>query len=302
MKPQPPFTTGIRTALRSGLAAAWGHRRAVAILYLATLLLAALAALPFRAWLLRDAGHSLMLRDIVSGFNYTFLNDFILNYGAGLAPVLNQSVLLLGVYLLLMVFLNGGLVHGLWVQPAHYQSAVFWAGCGRFFGPLLRLTVVFFGLHTLVLGLFLALYAVATRIYAPHLIANEGIFTSTLRWLVPVYWAVAAVFFLWQDIAKLTLIRTGGTVWAAFRQSARELWTHFRLAYATYLLGGVALGVLLGTNYLITTAFAVDSGFTIALSFLITQVVICLRYTLRVALLGALRGILSPAADGTITP
>lgn len=302
MQTLPHFLSSIRTALRRGLAAAWGHRRAVAILYLATLLLAALAALPFRAWLLRDAGHSLMLRDIVSGFNYTFLNDFILNYGAGLAPVLNQSVLLLGVYLLLMVFLTGGLVHGLWVQPTQYQSAAFWAGCGRFFGPLLRLTLVFWVLHALVLGVFLALYAAATRIYAPHLIADERIFTSTLCWLVPLYGLVAAVFFLWQDIAKLTLIHQGGTVWTAFRQSTKGLWAHFRLAYATYLLGAAALGVLLGINYFITTAFAVDTGCTIALSFLITQAVIWLRYSLRVALLGALRSILAPAAAGTIAP
>lgn len=291
MRTTKKSASGIWGAFRAGWAVAWGQRRVVVWMYAMTLGLAALAALPVHTWLMREAGHSLLLKDVVAGFNYTFLNDFLNNYGAVLAPVLNQSIALLVIYVLIMVFLMGGLLHNLWEYPSLYQSSLFWAGCGRYFGALLRMTGVFWMLHGVVFFFFVVIYVFVTGAASPASIADESAFTSTLWWLVPVYGAVAAVFFLWQDVAKVMLPQQHGAVRKTLRASAAWMRSHFALGYGIYLLWSAVLALLFGINYVVTSAFAVDTGGTILLSFLITQVVIVLRYAVRVALLGSLRGL-----------
>jgi len=100
----------VLAALKQGFSVALGQGWITVVFWGASLLLALLAALPFRSLLVGEAGRSLMVKDLVKGFDYTFLNDFMQNYGVGFTPVLNQSLLLLALQYILLVFFVGGMV------------------------------------------------------------------------------------------------------------------------------------------------------------------------------------------------
>ncbi|PSR10776.1 MAG: hypothetical protein DA408_20765 [Bacteroidetes bacterium] len=276
------------TALRSGFRQAWRYRRSILVMYLATLLLAGLAAWPLHALLQAEVGHSAWVQAMVKGFDYTFLNDFWQNYGAGFIPVFNQSVVLVGAYFLLLVFLTGGLASLLVQQPATFDRAVFWGGSATYFWRMLRLTLFFLGVHALVLALFGGLYYQVTKGLSPMALDNEGIITACLRWLVPLYLLVAALVFMVQDYAKLMLIQGEYRwIWPAVKKAFSFNRRHFRQTYGLYLLNMGLLGLLLGGNYYLSTAFQVTTTPTILLSFVLSQLFVLARYGLKVINLGS---------------
>ena len=73
----------------------WQYRQMWLLLYLLTLATAVFIALPIKSYLESKAGHSLMVEDLINGFDYTFLNDFMVNYGDGFSAITKQSVLVI---------------------------------------------------------------------------------------------------------------------------------------------------------------------------------------------------------------
>jgi hypothetical protein len=280
-------------ALRTGFQQAWRYRRSILAMYLATLLLAGLAAWPLRALLQAEVGHSAWVQAMVKGFDYTFLNDFWQNYGAGFIPVFNQSVVLVGTYFLLLVLLTGGLANLLVQRPATFDRAIFWGGSATFFWRMLRLTLFFWCVHALVLALFGVLYYQVTKGLSPAALDNEGVITACLRWLVPLYLLVAALFFMVQDYAKLILIQENYRwIWPAVKKAFLFNRHHFRPTYGLYLINMGLLSLLLASNYYLSTAFQVTTTTTIWVSFLLAQLFVLARYGLKVVNLGSAAALL----------
>jgi hypothetical protein len=286
-------------AMRQGFVALYTYPRLVFVFWGSSLLLALLAALPLRTLLLVEAADSLMVKDLIAGFDYTFLNDFFQNYGAGFTPILQQSVLLLGVQYLLLVFLVGGLVKVLWERPASGFRAVFWGGAAQYFWRMLRLTLFFLLLHGLVLAVFLFLYFQVTHGLSPKVLDSEAIITSSLLWLVPLYVLVAAIPFMWQDYAKVLLVKTEPRfIWSAVGRSGLFLLRNFRSTYLLYLLNlGMVLLVII-VNYFLTSAWPIASSTGILLAFLGSQVFALVRLALKVVNQGSVVAFYGEESDG----
>jgi len=278
----------IGQALKDGFSDSRRYWRVLIPFYAVTLLLAGLTALPWRALIYAEAGQSLILADLVKGFNYTFVNDFLQNYGAALGPLLNLSLLALIPYFLAMVFLVTGLVALILKSPATYERAVFWGGGGEYFSRILRLTLLFLVIHSLVLFVFILLYLTVIQGASPAKLDNEAIITASLNWLVPLYILAAALVFMWQDYAKVFLIRQQERwIWRPVGQSIRFVVRNFKNCYLTYLLNMLLLALVFLINHLITSMFEIDSAATIFVSFLISQVFLIARYVLKVVNLGS---------------
>ncbi|WP_367390404.1 hypothetical protein [Lewinella sp. LCG006] len=280
-------------ALKQGISAACRQWWMSLLLWATTLVLALLAAIPVRSLLAAEAGKSLMIKDLVKGFDYTFLNDFMQNYGSGFTPMLNQSLLLLAVQYLLLVFFVGGIVKVLWEQPSQDQRPMFWSSSARYFWRMLRLSLFFLVVHLLVLVIFGLLYMQVTKGLSPKALDSEGIITSSLRWLVPLYVLVAAVPMMWQDYAKVYLVKNDHRfIWSPIGEAGRFLIRRFPKAYPLYLLNIGILLLLFAVNYFLTGLFEISSLSTIIGAFILSQLFVFARYGLKIVNQGSIVGLL----------
>ena len=292
---EDPSTTAhaipsVGEALREGLAMMFRYWKVTGVYWLLGFVLALVAALPLRATLLAYTGRTLLLDELIPGFNYTYLNDFLQNYGSALTPILNQSLLILVLQFLLLLFLVGGLTKTVVLKPAQFEGAVFWSGSGMYFWRMLRLSLFFTVLHALVLGVFAWLYLSVTKGLSPAELDNEAIITTCLRWLVPLYVLFAAIPMLWHDYAKVQLVNTDARwIWPPIGQSWRFLLKHFAKVYLLYVFVLFLGLIILGLNYLVNSVLVIQSSGTIILSFLSTQLFVILRFALKVLNMGSVR-------------
>ena len=273
----------VNECLGEGWTLAKRYARVALLYWFCGLILALLAALPMRSALLAETGDSLILDTLLSGPNYTYLNDFLQNYGSALSPILNQSLWLMVLQLLVLVFLAGGLTNLVVKRPASYDRQQFWAGSGVYFWRMLRLTLFFLLIHGLILALFAWIYLLVTKGMSPANLETEAIITSCLTWLVPLYVMVAIIPMMWQDLAKIQLVQTDARfIWPPVGRAWKLMRHHFSRLYPLALLL-LLLGLLLfGFTYVFNTLLEVQSFGTIVLSFIGSQLIVILRFGLKV--------------------
>lgn len=278
-----PSTLSIGQILGEGWQRTRRYAKIALIFWLLSLVLALVASLPLRATLLAETGNSLILKDLLRGPNYTYLNDFLQNYGSALTPILNQSILIVVLQLLLIIFLTGGLVKTMVVQPARFDRHLFWGSSGTYFWRLLRLTIFFLVVHVLVLVFFGWIYLRVTKGMSPANLESEAIITSCLRWLVPLYLLVATIPLLWQDLAKIALVQSDSRlIYQPVHQGFKMLRKNFVKFYSLALILLVIGLALVGINYLLHAVIDIQSYATIVLSLLATQVIVIARYFMKV--------------------
>lgn len=277
------------SALIQGFIQAWRYKRAILVSYLFVLSWSLLVAYPLHHLFTSTVGHSLLVKDMLKGFDYTLLNDFKNAYGAGFDPIFEQSILVLILALLSLVFATGGILALVTRQPQQYIPSFFWGKSVDFFWRLLRLTFYFGLIHGFILGLFLLLFYTSSNGLSPFSLENEGIIAYNFNWMAPLYVLTAAFFFMWQDCTKLCLVENDKkwvfqAMWPSLVFVLKNWGT-----YVLYLLNGALWLLLILGNYYLYKAVHVNSLTTILISLAISQVFVFLRLTLKIVLLGSLQ-------------
>lgn len=269
-------------SLKYGFSQLWQYKKIWFILYSLTLLLAMFVAYPLHGYLEEKVGNSLMINDIIEGFNYTFYADFMNHYGDGISPILNQSFYIIILYLLLFIFLTGGIVKIFIHRPHFYSPAIFWSNCAAYFGKIFRLSICFFILHGMVLTAFLVIFSMITNGGSPTNLESEGIIFMAIKYMTPIYVLFASFFFMWQDYSKISLVKNEYKwIFQAMKDALGFIKNNFRKAFGLYLLNMLLLGLVFIINYFITSVFEIQSDSTIFLSFVLSQLFIITRLGLK---------------------
>ncbi|HMQ50242.1 MAG TPA: hypothetical protein PKA00_22705 [Saprospiraceae bacterium] len=270
--------------LKQGFALIVQYRRMVLLLYVLLVLLALLVVLPFQALINRVAGHSLSLEGLLKGWDYTFWNDFMNEYGAALTPVLQLSLLAMGVYLLAMIFFLGGIFSLFVHTPSVWDRALFWGQSARFFGRMLRLSIYFWLMQAAILAAFGALYLSLSKGLSPYQLDNDALIMGNLRLLLPFYLLVAVIVLMWQDYAKVVLVaQDEKRLYRPILAAWRFVFRHFAAAFVLYITLLALLGLLNWLNLQWYPLIEEKTGFLILLSFFLSQLVLVLRLLLRLA-------------------
>ncbi|CAA6799502.1 MAG: Unknown protein [uncultured Aureispira sp.] len=254
----------------------------VFFLYLLTFLLAVFVAYPLKSLLESTVGHSMMISDLVKGFDYTFLNDFKNAHGDGFLPIIDQSIAVLILYLLLFIFVTGGILATFIQQPPKYNRSVFWGQSAEFFWRILRLTFYFILIHSAIFCLFAFIFYTSSNGLSPFTLENEGTIAFNFKFVAPAYVLVAAFFFMWQDYTKVFLVAEDKTwVFQSLWSALKFIFNNFRKTYGLYLLNLTLWVLVLFINYSISTCIEFTSSSAILPSFLISQVFVILRLSLK---------------------
>lgn len=275
-------------AIKQGLKHTWRYKAMFILLYLMTFILAFFVAYPLKQLLESTVGHSMMLNDLVKGFDYTFLNDFKNAYGAGFYPIINQSLAVLGLYMLLFIFFTGGIISIFLRQPDRYSRSIFWGQSAHFFARFFRLTCYFLIIHAIVFGIFGYSFYESVHGLSPFELENEATIAANFKILAPIYVLVAALFFMWQDYTKIILINQDYTwTYKAQWSALKFIGKHFRQTYSLYLFNLLIWALIAGINYCVANTIDFKSSGDIWFSFLMTQVFVMARLILKVFNLGS---------------
>ena len=275
-------------ALKQGFQLTWRYKRIILLLFILTFLLAAVVALPLKNLLESTVGHSLMIGDIVKGFNYTFLNDFMNAHGDGFTPIFQQSILVLFLYVILFVFLMGGILSTFQQQPDAYDKGLFWSKSAHYFWRIFRMTIYFLLIQGAVLVFFSWLFLFFAKGLSPNLLESDTTIFRTLQIILPIYILVAILVSMWHDYAKIHLIKSDDFwLYPSILGAFKLIFKNPGSTIGLYFLNMLILGLLILVNYLLSSAFTIQSTATIFLSFLLSQVFVIGRLGLRLVNLGS---------------
>jgi hypothetical protein len=267
---------GVFKAIGEGFRITLAKTRMAGGLWLANLLFAAAVLAPLALVLERDFGHSELGRSLGT-FNFIWLGDLLFKYRSVMSAAAGWLLASLALYLLLSVFLNGGIVGGILDKRGRPTLQAFFSDCGTYAYRFLRLFLLqlVFDLLTVVgfVGLLQALFRPAIETVGTEITV---FILSNLPWLFAllVLTIVHAAF----DYARiLTVAGNEPRVLAALGAAGRFFGRRFFGAWSLYLTVGifVAAGAAL---YRILGPFLSGPGFAaIAATFLWSQAFILFR-------------------------
>lgn len=243
----------------------------VLLLYGCNLLFGLVVALPLHSVLKDSIGQSLEIQKIMEGFDNTVFTDFMNAHGELLQPLLSQLQWLSILYVLLFVFLNGGILHILNGRKG------FWEGCAAYFWRFFRLMLLFLLLHLLTAILVFGIL---------WLIISNGfdLFSSE----IPIYWSIVVSLIVYvflailvstlSDYAKIRMVvNERNSAIQALMHSFGTVFSNFRKTYGLYLLNVVVIGVLYLIYWTLHSNISTSGFWTILFMICVQQFIMLLR-------------------------
>jgi hypothetical protein len=130
-----------RTAIREGFRLGRRSRGAVWILFGANMLLAMIAALPIFRGIFDFTSHSLMARDLLTGFSFDWFTDFTFNRSGAILQYA-QFIMIMGMIALpVNAILAGGVLARFQNPQERFRLGGFFRDCGRYAWRMLWLMI-----------------------------------------------------------------------------------------------------------------------------------------------------------------
>jgi len=230
--------------LFKGLALAFKNLAPAVRLWTVNLLFSILVAAPLVFLMMRHMSHSFAGERALHKLDIFWLGDFVYRY-MNMAPALTGLVLL-GVilFLVLSVFLNGGVIGQLILPEDKTSLGDFYYDCGLYFWRFFRLFLLSIPVYLIVVGIFYPLLKAFLELFS-HRAPTEwpALIVSNLRLLsLLLLLTITAMFF---DYVKIGLAGNGRKkvlkeVWLTLKFLGRR----FFRAWGLFLLAGLVFVAL----------------------------------------------------------
>jgi hypothetical protein len=262
-------------------------------LFLANLVIAALAGFPIYRGIQRFTGHSLMGRELARGFSVDWLTDFSLNNPGSFERYATMIVGLGLISLALNSILAGGVLTRFKAPDLKHTLGDFLRDTGRYAWPLLRLLVIGLICYWIVFKLLNEMLSRGVDRWTGNWADDRSVFCARLAVSLLVLLGLGFVNLV-MDYARVRLVLEEGTgAIQAFLASLGFTLARFRRAIGVYVVPSFCGLVLLGAYVLLfpwnfinaTVGGGSHSRVLLALAslFVVQQVVMFGRYWFRVA-------------------
>jgi hypothetical protein len=283
----------VGSSVRQGLSITRRSTSAVAILFLANLVTAALAAFPIYRGIQRFTGHSLMGQELARGFSVDWLTDFTFNSVGSFDRYATVIVCMGVVSLALNSILAGGVLTRFKAPELKYSLADFFRHTGHYAWRLLRLLVIGLICYWIVFKLLNEMLGRGVDLWTGNWADDRSVFCARLAVSLLVVLGLGFVNLV-MDYARVRLVLEEGTgAIQAFLACLGFSLARLRRAIGVYVVPSFCGLALLGVYRLLfpwgfinaTIAGGAHSRVLLALAglFVVQQVVMFARYWFRVA-------------------
>ena len=273
------------SAYISGFKTAFGSFRLILFLFLVTLAAALLLALPFYGLFARMAGNSLLPQLLMKGPDATVIRELLAGGGKLFGFYLQAFWPWMVTFLLLQVFLNGGIYSWISNPRGKFTLSRFFAHGRKYFWRFLKLVVYFIVIQMVIALVIWLPYIIATA-------AREGLtddrIVKPLIAVAAIHAAVLVFLLMASDLAKSAIYETDTnkvlkSVWISIKTG----FARFRSCYPLGIFMAVTVLAAVGAYYIVRVSADVSTTGMIFLFFLIQQVFILFRALIRVWRLSA---------------
>lgn len=257
------------------------HWKLWATLYTINLLFAVILAIPFNGLIRKTVGDSMALADSKYHFDFGFIGDFINNYGIGLSPILDQSLLFIAIYFILQSFFSGGILDYLGADISTKKNS-FGQACLKWFFPMFRISIYFILIQAVIIILFYFFFAALLGGISPFDIENEGNMIVIFRIVFPFYVVFFSFLLCVRDYTKIRHMESK-RLWLAKSILGSMKWSGKHILYIMGLFITHALTFLFvyyiyqWVKYMCTG----DNSISLFLLFLVVQLFVIFRTGLR---------------------
>lgn len=220
----------------SGAKNVFNVKKIVFVIYLINFLFALAVAIPFASALSSAIGYSDALTPMATSFNFTAFSDFMREHGDGLTAIFSVGRWLILLYLLLQIFLNGGIISAFRKKRKSYSLRDFYKNCTAYFWKYFIVFLVFLVFH---------LIALAIVIVPIVVILNGGIdkLESEITYWTVGYWGIGIYFILFtlvmvvSDYCKILLTKKDSKgVFKTTLKAWKLVFLNFPKMYSLFLI------------------------------------------------------------------
>lgn len=262
--------TILQTYLK-GWGLAWKHLKLWGLLYIINFLFAFLVSFPIFQFLEAKLSHSLSLDKMYEQFDFTVYNDIMNEYGDVVGFLANQGILISVLYLLVSIFLVGGILNMFRHQKESIRFVPFWTGGATFYGRIFGLTLLFLFLHGLVAYLFFLLFRMLTAGGLDHFHSEAAIYKRAII-VFPFYLITATIIWMIQDYAKVILVADNSSLWKSLKNSLQFISNCFLSTFLLYALNLLVFSLLLFFYWRTPTSNATSLGLFIGQAFILFRI------------------------------
>lgn len=226
---------GIFKAIVNGMGTTLRKPRILAVLYVINLGFAAVVAFPLLLIAQNELGHSLLGLRVIP-VDMMWLGEVALKHQDALTALLGGIVFGAFAYLVLQIYLNGGVVGRLLDREGPEGLAAFSCDCGRYFWRYVRLFLLSLVFYVLTLGVFMGLVSALFEPLAKAAVTEWlPLILSNVHFLVALLLLSAVHMVL--DYTRIAIVADEERkVLKALRHALTFLRKRFFRAWALYLL------------------------------------------------------------------
>lgn len=271
----------------NGFVSAFRAKKLIMIIYLITLLLALVIAIPFGNTITNKGGNSMAYISLLKDFDYTVYKDFMNQYADAIYPFISVAIWTGLFYLLFTIFFEGGILTILIRNERKYSLRIFWEGSARYFYRFFRLAV-----YSIIIQVIVALAVYIPVINILNAVSDNAESEKTLVYIFSTGIIIHLIFFIFiltvTDYAKLMMVEN--RKYKPFKTIFRSfgfVFSHFLSTYFLYLTLLIVPVLLYIIYFRLEGEIGMSAAITILLVFLIQQLLIWCRIFIKVWILGS---------------
>ena len=251
------------------------------LLYVLNLMFALVVAMPLNGLLKLSVGNSLKLNRSIDAFDYTMASDFLNHFGHAFNGILDQSVFVALLFIIVSVFLTGGIIY-LLVSQVRFEFSNFFKGAGKFFWRYLFISILFLFVHGIILFVFFRIFSSSGL--NPLQMNSDAALLGKLMWLFPLYLFFAYLVFMIHDFVKIEIASSDITFFKSLLNGIKKVFRNFLKYLGLYLMNLIVAAVLIAVFIYLRKSIGMRYFWA---GLLVSQLFVFIRIGLRVVRYGS---------------
>lgn len=253
------------------------------LLYAFNVLFALIIILPFYTYLSDAIGQSVVTDRLLSTFDLGIVTDLLNEYG-GWNILNDHALVLILLYFFFSAFTIGGIVRTYLLEIAKFKNNEFWKQCSTYFWKMLRLGIYFLIFHAILMGISFFFFQLFSKGMSTDLLKSEVTIINALYVVGIPYVFLASFLMMLHDYSKVFCVaRPNFWLYKSIVQAIKFVFKNLLTSFPLYLLHLLTFVFFYAIYKWIDMNYAMNSGLSILVLFLLGQLFIFIRIGIKLA-------------------